>query len=94
MIRNPGLLLSCVINRADKRKLFHFIRTGGFPTFAFISPWKLQGDYGFEVLYIQNDQWLKIITLAKKNKQCFSFMGYWIAEVCVFGYNTCSFKTC
>ena len=85
MIRNPGLLLSCVINTADKRKLFYFIRTGGFPTFAFISPWILQGGYGFEKLYIQNDQWLKIITLAKKkiNNTSHSWVTGSLRSVCL-----------
>lgn len=78
MIRNPGLLLSCVINRADERKLFHFRRTGGFPTFAFISPWIHQGGYGFETLYIQNGQWLKIITLAKKKIKINNASHSWV----------------
>lgn len=31
-----------------------------------VSPQIFQGSYDFETLYIQNDKWLKITTLAKK----------------------------
>lgn len=62
--------------------------------FGLISPWTLQRGHGFETLYIQNDRWLEIITLAKKNKQYYSFMGYRTTDVSVFGFNTGSFKTC